>query len=232
MGDSLEIKTLEKVEAVIFDLDGTLLNTAPDIIGACNATLVHFGYKAISEELAYTKVTAGMREMLKLGVPQNEWDSADIEGKMRDFFAKYYTDHICDRTYPYEGMEELLADYARLGIKFAVVTNKYYNMAVKLLAKFSFNEKLGLILGCDSVVNAKPHPEPILKTLEALKVKAEHAVYVGDHLNDIKSANAAHTVSAVALWGYGGNEVGDPATWNANYLLKDVNDLRKLTIGS
>lgn len=226
------LQTSSQIKAVIFDLDGTLLNTAPDIIGACNATLSHFKYPTISEELAYTKVTAGMREMLKLGVPEAQWHTADIEGKMRDYFANYYTEHICDRTYAYEGIEELLADYVKRNIKFAVVTNKYYAMAVKLLKNFKFNDDISLILGCDSVVNAKPHPEPILKALDTLNVMPENALYVGDHLNDIKAANAAKTISAVALWGYGGNEVGDPATWQAKYLLKNVNELRALTISN
>lgn len=220
------------LKAVLFDLDGTLLDTAPDLISACNHTLEHFGFKAVDESIIRTKVTAGMREMMKLGVPPEQWQSADIEGKMRAFFAQYYLDHICDYTEPFEGMLELLDDMHNKGIMLAVITNKYENMALKLLGKFSFSKNLQVILGCDSVINAKPHPEPILKTLERLKVAPYEALYVGDHLNDIKSANQAKTYSAAALWGYGDKECGDPSTWHAKYLLKDVSQLRELTLGN
>ena len=157
-------------QAVIFDLDGTLLDTAPDIIAACNATLEHFGYQAICYELALTQVTSGMRALLKLGVPDPALHEADIEGPMRDYFAQYYLDHINVLTKPFDGMIELLCDLEHAGIKVAVVTNKYENMAQKLLAQYDFYPQLSLILGCDSLEHSKPHPEPILKALEHLGV--------------------------------------------------------------
>ena len=217
-------------QAVIFDLDGTLLDTAPDIIAACNATLEHFGYQAICYELALTQVTSGMRALLKLGVPDPALHEADIEGPMRDYFAQYYLNHINVLTKPFDGMIELLCDLEHAGIKVAVVTNKYENMAQKLLAQYDFYPQLSLILGCDSLEHSKPHPEPILKALEHLQVAPYDAVYVGDHLNDIKAANCAKTRSAVALWGYGTNECGTAAHWHAHYLLPTVADLRALCL--
>lgn len=219
------------VKAVLFDLDGTLLDTAPDLIAACNHTLEHFGFAAVDEAIVRTKVTSGMREMMKLGVPQDKWQSADIEGVMRDYFAQYYINHICDYTEPFPGMLQLLDDLHQADIKLAVITNKYENMALKLLSKFAFAKNLAIVLGCDSLKNYKPHPEPILKTLEHLKLAPFEAVYVGDHLNDIQAANRAKTSSAAALWGYGGKECGDPETWHAKYLLRDVPELRQLVLG-
>lgn len=218
-------------QAVIFDLDGTLLDTAPDIIGACNATLEHFGYDALSYETALTQVTSGMRAMLKLGVPEDKQASADIEGAMRDYFAQYYLKHINVKTKPFAGMTELLCDLESAGIKVAVVTNKYFNMAQKLLAQYDFYHQLSLILGCDSLEHSKPHPEPILKALAQVKVAPYNAIYVGDHLNDIKAANCAKTRSAAALWGYGINECGDVSSWHAHYILPKVSDLRALCLG-
>lgn len=220
------------VKAVLFDLDGTLLDTAPDLVAACNQTLEHFGFKAVEESLVLTKVTSGMREMMKLGVPQSQWESADIEGTMRSYFAQYYLDHICDKTEPFPGMLQLLDDLHASHIKLAVITNKYENMALKLLSKFDFSQNLELILGCDSLTHSKPHPEPILKALEHLHIAPFEALYVGDHLNDIKAANCAKTFSAAALWGYGGNECGAPDTWHAKYLLADPHALRQLVLGT
>ena len=219
---------MTKYKAVLFDLDGTLLDTAPDLIAACNYTLNQFNYNSISESVIRTKVTAGMREMLKLGVPQGEWQIADIDGKMRDCFAKYYTEHICDRTVPFEGIPELIQQCHDNNIKTAVITNKYYNMARKVLSKFDFSKNLSLILGCDSIKNAKPHPEPILKALEMLKLSPNESLYVGDHHNDIKSANAAKTDSVAVTWGYGQNECSNIDFWGAKYKAVNIDQLKQI----
>lgn len=217
--------------AVIFDLDGTLLDTAPDIIGACNATLEHYGFAPLSMEQGLSKVTAGMRTLLRLGIPSEQQAQLDIDGEMRSYFAQYYLDHICEQTKPFTGMLELLDDLNQAGIKLAVVTNKYEDMTHKLLKNFAFYKDLQMILGCDSITNSKPHPEPILKTMEALKVEPYDTLYVGDHQNDIMAANRAKARSAVALWGYGPRECGDPKDWHAHYLLPDIAALRLLTLG-
>lgn len=219
------------IKAVIFDLDGTLLDTAADLVASNNATLQHFGFQPITEDLARTKVTSGMREMLKLGVPQDQWESAGVETTMRDYFYHYYLDHICDYTQPFQGMLKLLDDLKQANIKIAVVTNKYEDMTHKLLKKFPFYNDISLILGCDSLSHSKPHPEPILKTLDVFELAPFEAIYVGDHLNDIKAANQAKTHSAIALWGYGTKECGNPQTWHANFMLEDVAQLHKLVLG-
>lgn len=212
-------------KAVIFDLDGTLLDTAKDIMVACNYTLKKYGYAPLDESLLRTKVTAGMREMLKLGVKKELWETSGIETFMRDCFANYYKEHIADTTIPFNGIENLIKTLHSLGIKTGVVTNKYKDMADKVLSKFEFCKNFELVLGCDSLTHSKPHPEPILTAMQKLQVKACETLYVGDHLNDIKAATAAHTDSAIALWGYGIYECPNVDTWGGTYKVKDVNEL-------
>ena len=219
-----------KYKAVLFDLDGTLLDTAKDIMGACNHTLEKYGYKALSEDLLRTKVTAGMREMLKLGVPQDKWDEAGIETFMRDEFSNYYSEHIADKTVPFECIEELVTALKNNGIKTGVITNKYLKHAMRVLDNFGFCKLFDLVLGCDSLTHSKPHPEPILKALEMLKVNAQETIYIGDHLNDITAANAAHVDSAIAMWGYGMNECKDVNLWGATYKTFNVKELSKLIL--
>ena len=169
-----------------------------------------------------------MREMLKLGVPKEDHENSGIETYMRDEFASFYKEHICDRTKAFEGIPKLIDDLTKNRIKTAVITNKYHDMATKVLSKFPFSKDFSLVLGCDSLTHSKPHPEPILKALELLKVSPKDALYVGDHLNDIKAANAASCDSAAVLWGYGTNECIDVNLWNATYCVKDVKELKKL----
>lgn len=214
-----------KYKAVLFDLDGTLLDTARDIMQACNYTLEKFGFSKLDESILRTKITAGMREMMKLSVPKDKWDSAGVETVMRDCFANYYTEHINDRTVPFDGINELMAKLENKGIKTAVITNKYEAMAKKLLSKYDFSKNLTLVLGCDSLSHSKPHPEPILKTLEKMGLSSDQAVYIGDHKNDITASNAANTDSIAALWGYGTNECDDVSNWGATYIAKDVKDI-------
>ncbi len=209
----------------MFDLDGTLLDTAPDLIAACQHTLHKFNYPAPDAEVILSKVTSGMREMLKLGVPQEQWASAGIDTVMREEFASYYLEHICVHTRPFAGIEDLLIKLRSSGLKTAVITNKYEKMARKLFGKFDFTKEFSVILGCDSLQHAKPHPEPLLKGMELLGVSADRTLYVGDHRNDILAARAALCKSCVALWGYGGHECGDPMSWQADYSAQTPQDL-------
>ncbi len=208
-------------DAVLFDLDGTLFDTAPDLIAACNHTLEKFGFSAVPENILRTRVTAGMRMMMQLGVPEEQWESAGIGTVMRSEFASYYTEHINIYTVPFPGMEELVIKLTECGIKTGVVTNKYENMAKRLFSKFPFTQNFSLLLGCDSLTHAKPHPEPILKALEILGTEGGRTLYVGDHKNDILAAKAASCKNAAALWGYGGLECGDPLSWQADFNLRD-----------
>lgn len=214
-----------KYKAVLFDLDGTLLDTARDIMQACNYTLKKFGFSTLDESLLRTKITAGMREMMKLSVPKDKWESAGVETVMRDCFANYYTEHINDMTVPFDGINELMNKLEQNGIKTAVITNKYEAMAKKLLSKYEFSKNLSLILGCDSLTHSKPHPEPIIKTLEKMGINSKEAIYIGDHKNDITASNAAKTDSIAALWGYGTKECDDVSNWGATYIANNVNEL-------
>ncbi len=221
-------RKMPKYKSVLFDLDGTLLHTAKDIMAACNYTLNKFNYKTLDESILIKKVTAGMREMLKLSVPKEEWELAGVETTMRDCFAQYYTSHIDVYTRPFDGISELMAELKSQKIKTAVITNKYEYMAKKILGKFSEFNDLSLILGCDSLTHSKPHPEPLLKAASLLNLHPEECIYVGDHKNDILAARAAHMDSIVALWGYGIYECEDVKTWGTTLMAKDVNALKSL----
>lgn len=216
----------KKYDAVFFDLDGTLMDTAPDIIAACNYTLKKYNLKEQEYEKLLKVVTAGMREMLYHSIPKDIVHNYDVEHEMRECFASYYVDNINTYTKPFKGIESLCKKLHDNDIKVAIITNKYIDMANKLMSKFDFAKNIELILGCDSCTHYKPHPEPILKAMEHFKVNSDRTIYVGDHLNDIKAANAANCTSCTALWGYGINECIDVNLWNADLMAKDVDELQ------
>ncbi|MBO8415535.1 MAG: HAD-IA family hydrolase [Proteobacteria bacterium] len=214
--------------AVLFDLDGTLLDTAPDLINACNATLEDFGYQKVKREQLLGQVTAGMRAMLSAAIPPRLQDPQLIAGPMRDYFASYYTSHICVDTKPFAGMDDLILKLHEHGVKTAVVTNKYYSMAVKLLEAFPFRKGIDAIVGGDSCEYAKPHPQPLCHACEVLQVKPEHTLYVGDHLNDVMAAKRAGIENCCVTWGYGALECGDPHAWNSDHYADAPLDLDAL----
>lgn len=224
--------TTSLYQAVLFDLDGTVLNTAPDIINACRHTLSHFGYTCPDNSTLMTRVTAGMREMMKLGIPRKEWDTAPIETTMRNYFADFYTSHICIKTTPFAGIESFIEKLANLHIKTAIITNKYKRMADELLRHFGFASHFSLVLGCDSLTHSKPHPEPLLTAMKLLSVEPEQTIYVGDHINDIRAAASAGCKSCAALWGYGTGECGDPSSWKADFYAENISALEIICFGS
>ncbi len=219
---------MSKYKSVLFDLDGTLLDTAQDIMAACNYTLDRFNFNTLDKSVLIRKVTAGMREMLKLSVPPEKWESAGVGTVMRQCFADYYTAHIDVYTKPFLGISELMQELDKNGIKSAVITNKYEHMAKKLLSRFPEFHNLSLILGCDSLTHSKPHPEPLLKAASLLALSPSECLYVGDHKNDILAANAANMDSVIALWGYGIYECEDVNTWGTKFMARDVNALKSL----
>lgn len=211
-------------DCVIFDLDGTLLDTAGDLVSACNYTLRRCGFREVPEPLLKTRAAAGMAAMLKLGVPQAEQASAGVDTRMRSCFAARYRERICMRTRPFEGICELLCALHSRGIRLAVASSKYEDMAVKLLGNFSFFPWLCAVLGGDSVQHGKPHPEPLLRAMRAAGSSPADSICIGDHVNDIRAARAAGCRSCAVLWGYGGSSA-EVRSWGADAVLERPGDL-------
>ena len=192
-----------RFKAVLFDLDGTLFDTAPDIMSACNRTLEAFGYPKLSSLRLRPKVGLGMRAMMREALSPEHWDKCEIGTPMYEFFAKSYTNHLCEKTVPYQGVEQSVKNLHAKGIHLGVVSNKYRSMITSLFAHFPFTACFECILGADSCAHSKPHPEPILKALELLNVAPNDALYCGDSASDILASKRAGCISCAVKWGYG-----------------------------
>ena len=214
-----------RFKAVLFDLDGTLFDTAPDIMAACNKTLSYFGFSTLDESILRHKVADGMRAMMRLGVPASRWKETEPNTPMYNMFAQSYTQNCANLTIPFDGIEELIMSLHQSGIKLAVISNKYQNMINALFSNFPFTKAFEMVLGGDSCAHSKPHPEPILTALDKLKVIPADALYVGDFITDIQASKNAGCASCAVKWGYGQYDGDDIAKWGADFIANTPQDI-------
>ena len=187
------------VKAILFDLDGTLLHTLPDLCACMNAALRHYRFPAITLEQTRAFVGHGGREFMRRALPPDRRDLAD------ECYAYYREIHVRwknENTKMFEGEAQFLKDLERRGVKKAIVTNKAQNstevLCRTLLGGYSFD----VVIGNDEKFPAKPDPSGTLAVLEKLGVRKEKAVFVGDGDTDVQTARNAGIRCVSVLWGY------------------------------
>jgi phosphoglycolate phosphatase len=186
---------------VIFDLDGTLVDTAPDLIATLNTILGREGLPAVPDDAARTLVGRGARHMLEHGLALAGRSGYGIDRLYGDFIA-YYSDHLADRSRPFPGVEKALDTLAERGCTFAVCTNKFEWLSVRLLASLGLAGRFASICGQDTFGVQKPNPEALLGTLRRAGGSVDSAVMVGDSLTDIATARAAQMPVVAVDFGY------------------------------
>lgn len=187
-----------KFKAVIFDLDGTLLNTIEDLKNATNYALTAFGYPARTTEEMKHFAGRGVRYMVAQALPGGEANPQFEE--VFDCFRPYYEAHCQDLTTPYPGIGELLARLRRAGCKTAVVTNKLQSAADELI--HDLFPDIPLVVGDSPAVRRKPAPDGVWLALEKLGVDRADAAYVGDSNIDYETAKNAALPCLSVLWGF------------------------------
>ena len=192
------------LDAVIFDMDGTLLDTLEDLTDAANAGLEAGGYPNRTLEEIRQFVGNGVRTLMSRAVPQGT-----SEQKMEECltaFKDFYAQHWQDKTTPYEGIPQLLAALRKKGIKTAVISNKY-EQAVLELCRDYFPGSFDAARGQREDVPLKPAPDSVFSILEELGMSKERAIYVGDSEVDMDTARNAGLRSAGVTWGFRGREL-------------------------
>jgi phosphoglycolate phosphatase len=201
------------IGAVLFDLDGTLADTAPDMARTVNEMRRRRGLEPILEAQVRPHVSRGARGMIMaaFGVAPEHGDYVS----MRDEFLQIYESNLCIDSRLFPGMAELLERLEALGIQWGVVTNKYERFAVPLLERFGLGDRVGVVIGGDTCARAKPFPDPLLRAAERLGIAPHRTLYVGDDERDVQAARAAGMPVLVAGYGYLGD--GPPAAlWGAD----------------
>jgi phosphoglycolate phosphatase len=184
---------------VLFDLDGTLLDTAPDMIGALNALRNERSCPPLPFAAARPQVSHGAAALVRLGFP--EVPDPDREA-LRIRFLELYSARLAEETRPFASVPELLAAIERAGIPWGVVTNKPGWLTDPLLQALGLTSRARVIVSGDTVAERKPHPLPLLHAAQQLGVPPADCLYVGDAARDIEAARAAGMHAIVALFGY------------------------------
>jgi phosphoglycolate phosphatase len=188
---------------VVFDLDGTLVETAPDLIAALNVILQKEGIPELPLATARNLIGGGARKLIERGleVAGRECTVAEIDVMMKDFIA-YYAEHIADLSRPFEGLEAALDALAAKGATFAVCTNKLEWLSRRLLDALDLTGRFAFICGQDTFAMKKPDPEVLRLTIARAGGDAADAIMVGDSATDIDTARAAGIPVVAVDFGY------------------------------
>jgi 2-phosphoglycolate phosphatase len=210
-----------RIKAVLFDLDGTLADTAPDLAYALNCMRLSRQLPALplSATRAYTSM--GARGLLGVGLdvaPEHPEFAA-----MRDEFLSIYAKNLCRESCLFPGMAELLDELEQRGLKWGVVTNKAERFTHPLLKLLGIDHRTACVIGGDTTGKTKPDPAPLFAATERMGIGAAECIYVGDDRRDVQAGRAAGMKTVVAKFGYlHGN---DPETWQADAMIDTPEEL-------
>jgi 2-phosphoglycolate phosphatase len=220
-----EAGVMRGIRAVLFDLDGTLIDSAPDLAGAGNDMRITRGLAALPYEAFRPMVGAGARGMLgiALQVTPAEPDFAAL----RDEFLSRYEARMTRDTRVFDAMRPVLAALQSNAVPWAIVTNKAERLTLPLVQALGLHEQAAAVVGGDTTPHSKPHPAPLLEAARRIGAAPESCVYVGDDLRDVQAGHAAGMATVAAGWGYLGQ--GDPITaWGADHVIEKPAELLNL----
>jgi phosphoglycolate phosphatase len=188
---------------IVFDLDGTLVDTAPDLVDALNAVLAREGLSAVAFDTARPMIGGGARHLIERGLAAHgRVCSAEEVNRLYGDFVKHYADHIADRSRPFPGLCAALDELASTGCRFVVCTNKLEWLSVRLLDALGLKDRFAAICGQDTFGVQKPDPLILYKAIAAGGGVPDRAVMVGDSLTDVATARAAKVPIIAVDFGY------------------------------
>lgn len=210
------------INAVLFDLDGTLVDTAPDLGAALNAMRQRRGLSLVPESECRPQSSHGSQGLIRLGfeVDQRHPDFPAL----RQEFLEHYAANLTRNSPLFPGMADVLAQLDARAIKWGVVTNKPARYTQPLLVHLGLMERAAFVVSGDTCAQAKPHPDPLLHACQIAQIPVRDCLYVGDAERDVQAANAAGMPALVALYGYLGQD-DRPKEWGAYGFINSPGEL-------
>ena len=216
------------IDAILMDLDGTLVDTAPDLVGVLNTLLVDRNLPPVPFAIARNEVSNGALGLLRLGFPKLRGDNA-LE-PLRLEFLEVYTRNVCINSHLFNGLEDILRKLHNTSTPWAIVTNKPHSMTTPLLEALDLPHPPSCVVSGDRLPQRKPHPAPLRLGADELGIEAERCVYVGDARRDIDAGRAAGMATVAAAYGYI-RAADDPAQWGASAVIRRPGDLLEAVNG-
>lgn len=212
-------------KGLLFDLDGTLLDTAPDFISALNIQLARHNFDPLPDSAIRTSVTNGSAGLIQAAFNIDPGHS-DFE-TLREEFLELYFANLADQTALFAGLQLVLDECRSREIPWGVVTNKPWRYTESAMVQLGLMESAATVICPDHVQQTKPHPEPILLACSELSLAPGDCIYVGDHVRDIQAGRAAGTRNIAAAWGYI-EQHENIASWQADWIVEESGQLHSL----
>ena len=209
------------IKGVLFDLDGTLLDTAPDMAAALNRLRGEYGQSTLDFAQIRPHVSHGALALVRLGFPNADDDEV---ATLRARFLELYGGNLAAHTTLFPGFEAVLQQLDTWRVRWGVVTNKPAFLTEPLLAALRLAERTACIVSGDTLPQRKPHPAPLLRAADLLGVDARDCVYVGDAERDVRAAHAAGMQALIALFGYLSAH-DQPHAWDADGMIREPAEL-------
>lgn len=210
-------------QAVLFDLDGTLLDSAPDMLATANAMLAARARAPITLDALRPVVSKGSRAMVAVAFPELAQEARDA---LVPEFLDRYEALIGQHAVLFDGVAGMLDALEASGCVWGIVTNKPEYLARLILPQLGWETRCAVLIGGDTLAQRKPHPLPLLAAAERMGIDPGTCIYVGDDERDIVAANAAGMASVAALWGYR-LEADDPLAWGAEVMVEQPAELQQ-----
>jgi 2-phosphoglycolate phosphatase len=209
--------------AILFDLDGTLADTAPDLAAAVNLMRTNRGLALAPYEHLRRVASAGARGLISVAFELGPNDAGYAQ--LRDEFLENYAAAIAAHTCLFDGIDDMLQGLERAGLQWGIVTNKPARFTDALVPLIGL-QHAGCVISGDTTAHAKPHPAPLLEAAQRLSLAPQDCWYVGDDLRDIQAGQAAGMPTIAAGWGYCGNV--EPSAWQADVIANTPSELLRL----
>ncbi len=204
------------VNCVLFDLDGTLVDTAPDLIACLNQATKPYAYQPVDIDPFRAFISYGAAALIEQVATHS---STDEKALILQSMLDCYQHNVAQHSQLFTGISELLEHIEEQGLKWGIVTNKRKRFTLPLISALQLSERAACIISGDTTARSKPHPEPMLAACEQAEVAPENCIYIGDAIHDIEAGNSVNMTTLVALYGYLKHD-DQPDSWGAHGMIE------------